>query len=365
MKRYPHKKLYAALVTALCAAPLAAQASDTVTVYGAARASVDITDDGITSVNRVSNGQSRLGFRGQEDLGNGLHAIFQFETLVNLDDGAGTTGTLLGTFRDSYVGVAGGFGTVALGATSSAYRRSTGKLEVWSDTMGDYNVFIGNVSNSTSTLFDQRERNSIHYWSPKMNGFQILATYGLDEAEAFGINRDKYSVSGIYESGPWYAALAYSLHKNQFNNVGVAGATAAHTFDGTGIRGGLSYTFNHDNTTAGVVYEQLAQDGAATRIDRDAWYAMLTHKKGNNTLRVAYARAGDNDAAADSGASWWTAGVGHRLSGRTELYALYARTDNERNARYGIGTGGSSGAVGAAAIGQDPSTFSIGVNHRF
>ncbi len=112
------------------------------------------------------------------------------------------------------------------------------------------------------------------------------------------------------------------------------------------------------------MYEDLSQEGAATLLNREAWYAALTHKIGSNTFKVAYAQAGDNDSGANTGANWYVVGVDHALSKRTTVYALHASTDNGGGARYGLATGGSSGAV-VPAIGQDPSTFSIGVNHRF
>ena len=50
---------------------------------------------------------------------------------------------------------------------------------------------------------------------------------------------------------------------------------------------------------------------------------------------------------------------------RTELFALYAATDNDTNGRYGLGTTGGTGAVTAAAVGADLSTFSVGMNYDF
>ncbi|NIC39453.1 porin, partial [Aquabacterium sp. A08] len=69
---------------------------------------------------------SRLGFRGTEDLGGGLKAIFQIETTLD-PDAPGTnsqTGaaraTTLGD-RTAIVGLSGGFGTVKLGRTDTSF----------------------------------------------------------------------------------------------------------------------------------------------------------------------------------------------------------------------------------------------------
>ncbi len=362
MKLHTHKKL---LFIALAAAVTAttAQAADTYTLYGKARMSVDMTDNGSNNLTNVSNNNSRLGFKGAEDLGNGLKAIFQIEALVNLDDGAGSTGTLLGTFRNTYVGIAAPFGTLALGATDNAYKLATGKLDVSNDSMGDYNAIIGNVSGA-STPFDEREANSINYWSPKMNSFQFLAAYRVDEDAA--VERDKYSLAGVYENGPYYASLAYESHENEANAAGSISSTSLNRiYDTEAWKLGFGYTFNHEKTKINFVYEDIAQDGAATLLDREAWYAALTHKMGSNTLKVAYARADDNDTASNTGADWFVVGLDHSLSKRTTVYALYAATNNDSGAKYGLATGGSSGAAKPNTAGNDLSTFSIGINHDF
>lgn len=352
MKQHPHKKLYAALVTALCAASFAAQADETYKIYGKARASVDFTDDGSNNVTNVSSNSSRLGFKGSEDLGNGLRALFQFETLVSLD---GEESTLFASARNSYVGLAGGFGTLVLGVTDNPYKLATGKLDNWGDSMGDFNAIIGSIS-TTKTPFNERDPNSINYWSPKMSGFQLLAAFRPDETG--GVKRDRYSVNATYENGPYYASVAYEKHDNDTTD-GAGGN------DTDGLTVGLSYLFNQDKTKLGLVYESLSEDKIASAFDRDAWYLALSHKMGSNTLKIAYAQADDNDSASNTGADWFVAGLAHKMGKRTELYALYANTNNDSGAKYGLGTGGSSGAATNATAGKDLSTFSIGINHNF
>ncbi|MEO6696822.1 MAG: porin [Gammaproteobacteria bacterium] len=350
-------KLCSTKITALALAaalPVSVQAADNVTVYGKARMSVDMTDNGTDNLTNVSSNSSRLGFKGSEDFGNRLKAIFQIETLVNLDDGAGSTGTLFGTFRNSYVGLVSGFGTLALGGTDNPYKLATGKLDNYNDSMGDFNAIIGNVSGA-GTPFDEREPNSINYWSPKMNGLQFMAGYRPDETS--GVHRDRYSMNVNYESGPYYASVAYETHKK--DNVSGAGGN-----DTDGLKFGLSYLFNEDKTKLGLVYESLSEENIASALDRDAWYLALSHKMDSNTVKIAYARADDNDKASDTGANWFVVGLDHALSKRTTVYALYARTNNDSGAQYGLGTGGSSGAVKPHA-GTDPSTYSLGINHDF
>ncbi|MBI5907106.1 MAG: porin, partial [Burkholderiales bacterium] len=103
------KKLIALAIAGLSGA---AFAQSNVTVYGAADASLDFIrvsggspSDDTPNYTRVSSNGSHIGFKGMESLGNGMVAVFQYETTVSLDAGAGSS--LLGTSRDSYVGLAG------------------------------------------------------------------------------------------------------------------------------------------------------------------------------------------------------------------------------------------------------------------
>ena len=337
---------------ALAVATTTAQAEDNYTLYGKARMSVNSSDNGSTRANDVASNSSRLGFKGTEDLGNGLRAIFQMETLVTMD---GSDTLLFGTPRNSYIGLAGGFGTLMLGNHDNPYKIATSKLDNWSDSMGDFNAMIGNVSGAT-TPFNEREPNSINYWSQKMNGLQFKAAYRLDETDS--VNRDRYSANATYDNGPFYVGVAYEKHRED----NVSGASGNDT-DGLTI--GAAYAFNEEKTKLGLIYESLSEDNINSVLDRDLWYLALAHKIGNNTFKVAYANAGDNDTGNNTGADWYVLGLDHALSKRTSLYALYAATENDAGAKYGLGTGGSSGNVKNSTAGLDLSTFSVGINHDF
>src|SRR4051812_24354305 len=94
-----------------------ASAQSNVTVYGVVEIAVNYADNGAATNARtfsLDNGTSlpsRIGFKGTEDLGGGLKALFQLENGFNLDTGAITqTGRIFG--RQAWVGLNGGFGTV-------------------------------------------------------------------------------------------------------------------------------------------------------------------------------------------------------------------------------------------------------------
>ena len=112
------KKLIALAVAGLVSAPVFAQSN--VTIYGVADAYMGFGSHGSNDMAAVNSGGlsgSRIGSRGTEDLGNGLKAIFTYEQGFNIDDNTNADGSkgLGGKSRQSFVGVAGDFGSVTLG----------------------------------------------------------------------------------------------------------------------------------------------------------------------------------------------------------------------------------------------------------
>ena len=111
-----NKTLIAMAVAGVMAAPMAAQAD--ATIYGKLHTSIDVGDTGGDDVGGLKasstywqSNSSRIGFKGSEDLGGGLSAIWQFES--NIDVGSGSTSWGM---RNSFLGLKGGWGGNA-GAT--------------------------------------------------------------------------------------------------------------------------------------------------------------------------------------------------------------------------------------------------------
>lgn len=116
-------------------------------VYGQARASIDFMNNNDTTATNedsaitLSSNYSRLGFKGDEDLGNGLTALWQIEQEFNVD-----TGDAFNHARDTFIGLGGGFGTVLAGKLSTPYRAATTALDPFHDTAGDHNAIIGSLN---------------------------------------------------------------------------------------------------------------------------------------------------------------------------------------------------------------------------
>ena len=111
-----HTPLVLTAFTCLALASAAGHAQ-TVNIYGRLALTVNQIETGSnTKVRELRDNASRLGFRGVEDLGGGLQALFGLEMGLNADTGSLTDPA----FRNSYVGLRGGWGTVALGRLDSA-----------------------------------------------------------------------------------------------------------------------------------------------------------------------------------------------------------------------------------------------------
>src|SRR5262245_14058732 len=106
-----------AVVVVLSALAAVVHAQSSVTVFGIVDLGIRQVKNGDQSVSSVSNGglnTSRIGFRGVEDLGDGLSASFWLESGIRADTGANVDATRLFD-RRSTVSLAGSFGELRVG----------------------------------------------------------------------------------------------------------------------------------------------------------------------------------------------------------------------------------------------------------
>ncbi|MDD3517005.1 MAG: porin [Chromatiales bacterium] len=340
-----NKKVLAIAVAAALAAPAAALADTQ--IYGVAHVSLDFVDSGDNSSHQLSSNSSRLGFKGSEDLGNGLKAIWQIESGADLTGGGGQLAT-----RNSFVGLAGGWGTAVMGRHDTPYKMSTGKIDVFGDKIGDYNTVIGYIGGVTTgfRVLDNRAPRAIAYLSPNMGGLSFALAYVTDLADdmpsATANDKNAYSANVSYSAGPLYLTMAYE----SLNEMGAGGD------DVTGMKVGASYSFG--DFTIGGVFEN-ADDGAN---DRNAFYLGGKFKMGATYLAAAFGQA--DELTTEDGATMYAIGVGHNFSKRTEMYAVYAAVDNDDMGNYRLGNGGFGKAVTAAG-GETASGLSFGIVHKF
>lgn len=370
------KKILAVAIASAFAAPAFAATSN-VDVYGSINLSYENVDDGTNDWNRmVTNNNSFIGFKGSEDLGGGMKAVWQLETNIQPDgsqSNAADAGVFYGT-RNSFVGLSGGFGTVVAGTHDTPYKMSTGSLDIFVGTLGDYNAIFGNAAGNASSIFDLRTGNTIAYVSPNFGGFDVKAAYvsGLEAAEPAGQNTaNAYSLSGTYANGPLFVTAAYETHNDvagaavtaQACNVG-ATCLGAGTLSRDAIKLGAGYKFG--DLKLGAIYEKIDGD-TGTAVAHDTWGLNAAYAIGAITLKASYATASDIENAvgvevANTGADMWALGVDYSLSKRTTVQLTYANMDNDSAGSWDLGQGPQ---VVNTTAGQEVTGFGLGVKHTF
>jgi len=397
------KKLIALAVAGAFVAPAAFADSGNVTIYGVMSASYDIVDNGNNNGERtsqVNDNSSRIGFKGSEDLGNGLSAVWQIESSINADGAtptAGFQGSSAGSLngRNTFVGLSGKtWGTVILGRHDTPYKMATRGLDVFADGIADNRSLMGQSGAGTS--FDGRQSNVLAYISPNMNGFTVAAAY---VAGAENVTNDvqkkgdAWSLMGNYSNGPWTGALAYERHNVGTGGTGTLGLGLVGTTAGgatlasaipavnagvnaslTGVdladreehawKVGVGYKANAFRV--GFAYENTKDDfnGGSDLFGHNTWYLGGGYSFGNNEVKVAYTKMSDLGDFSNTGAKQWAIGLDHNFSKRTKIFALYTKLTNDTNSAFAL-TGGSNGGPKGSVADSDPSAWSFGMTHSF
>jgi predicted porin len=358
------------LAAGLAAAGLAAAASPAfaqVQIYGRintaveyVKASTDTAGASLGSVSRLSNYRSVLGYRGDEDLGGGLRAIWQIEGGFSLDTGSGGIAT-----RDTRVGLVTPYGTIFGGNWTLPYTSATSGLDPFYPTTAGYMAIMGNGSAPTSnnvidtTSFDRRQQNSLHYWTPDWNGFSARAAYAFSEEKTATKSPSLISLAAIYDKDDWYLTLAHEEHKS-YQGAGL-------TDRGTKV--GVAYRFG--NTRLAGIAENLRYETTSGSLERNAFYLSATHQMGPHGFRFGVAHAlngkgssteqlGPLRSGSETGATQYTLGYDYSFSKRTTLFTYVSRIDNKRNATYDF-------AINELGIGSgsDLSMLALGIRHSF
>jgi predicted porin len=366
------KKLIALAIASAFSAPVFADNAN-FTFYGVADVSYDVvtTGDGTTTANGatavtgvtkqvVSSNVSKFGFKGAEDLGDGLAAIWQIEQQINIDDAAKNTFAS----RNTFAGLKGDFGTVLLGIHDTPYKLSTRKLDVFGDSIADNRALLGAVSGtSAAAAFDGRQSNALAYISPKMGGMTAaIARVNLKEANTNNtqLNGSALSLGVMYDAAPFYGGVGYEKHDLDYAAVG-ANESAAK----------VGFGFSQDMFSVGAVYEKTTDNlGAAqeNKYGHNAYYLAGLFKMGQSAVKLAYGKAGvlgtGASQTADSDATMLAVGYDHGLSKNTKLYALYSKISNGKGINYAF-TQSSAAGSSNSGFGTSPSVISLGMKHSF
>lgn len=229
-----------------------AQAQSSVQIYGTVDAGlIKRTDQSVAMGKRANN---TLGFKGTEELGSGLKALFQLEIRYEPDTGTieqGAGGVTRPLFQgQSRVGLQGDFGMVRLGRGLTAFQESSAAFDPWHGVptpagfqtdlivAGGYTSDpLGLPGNSTN-----RFSNALFYNSPVFSGFQVNTTVatketsntvavigrGTSAAPQYRVggeaSANPFSISTTYKNGPVAAMLAYERNAIETKLWSIAGS---------------------------------------------------------------------------------------------------------------------------------------------
>lgn len=363
-----HQTTYLLCLLAACSTtPALAQSS--VQIYGLIDTAVEhVTNtnaagDSLTRMPNLSGGQfpSRIGFRGSEDLGNGLKAVFTLENGLAPDTGGlNQGGRLFG--RQAWVGLAGDWGLVSIGRTYSMLYFTFFD----SDVIGPAQMSIGALDLLLPNL---RNDNSISYkgkFGPLTAG--VGYTLGRDTSTAGGPAATGcagesaadhkacrgYNAILMYETGTWGIVSGYDTYNGGTGAAAAFGPNSSAFADSRWHLGGYA-KFGTVKVGGGLIrrnnegnlrpHSDLTYVGASWGVTPavvlDAQVARLDFGNSPNDTNMYLLRASYN------------------FSKRTAVYAGVGKVTNGGTAAVAL----SAGATVAAGGSQNGIT--TGIRHSF
>jgi predicted porin len=362
---------------------------------------------------RIFDNSSRVGLRGTEDLGNGLKAIFQIETGVNIDNGSNTgqggqnnASSGFWASRDSFVGLDSNWGRLTFGRQSVYWANGVNaqfaanyiNTEVpWTN-----GTSLGRISPQGSA--PARVSNMVQYTSPTFAGINGTLSYSPNAQEAVqgegtgntncppgapatvSCKADGYlwgaTLRGTW--GPFYAQIDYA-DVNGNTPIGPAGTPPrgdgqAWKVGGSwgympGARIGVIWVYTENNNA--FSYTAATANGfvPGDKVNQAGWTINWEHTFGNFQAMAQYGWTNDIKdcdnaiiSCSNSKSRGYMVGGRYLLSKRTWVFASWNLVDNKDN-NYADYQGGSITSTvtsaGNVPWGADPQIWAAGIFHQF
>jgi len=336
----------------------------------------DLDVSGVDSTTNLICTTCSFGFKGSEDLGNGLKAIFKIDFQYNTTErnrtqggrsanvtatttttgGAVNTGVVIGqatdvskgtsslTDRDQWLGLDSGFGKLRIGTISTSYKSHGAMIDpVYRTSVQGRTVGLQSVLQLGAGDSGQgRATNTFRYDSPTFAGITATGHYTMQDDNGTDSTDNPWGLGGQWKAGGFLVFADYITSDaggddDAFKVGGRWGFDKFAIFgqyedDGGAISGRTSLL-----TDQGLIQWQEIRgsgDGA------DTWFIGGTAGFGNNLIYAAYGQQSDGAASFETGDfegesvntkndSWSIVGV-HSMSKRTKLYAGYVQTDYDK-----------------------------------
>jgi predicted porin len=413
------KALALTALAAACSASLGQTMTDNVRVYG-------IVDIGVNSVSGMKGGTdysvvsgimdgSRVGVRGEEEIGKGYRALFRLESRLEANTGnignrpasgnqvpdrvssaealglpaaldpavsavAASLGNqigvnLRGAFwdRQAYVALVTPVGGFVLGHQyTPAY-----EIVFSFDTLATQSsLSVGQIASIPAGL-EFRASNALQY-RIEQGPISASVMYAYGEVSGSDSANRFWGFNAKYEGEAYGIGLGYNERNNELGKKALRSTIfGAKAKVGPGTVGVLVGQIEDDNPAGlstiassltpvtGPAGAALVQNAFINALKQDAMLYQIGYKwtTGRNTFYVAYNRF-DDKRASDADVQSYGIVYTYELSKRTDINAVLTRFDNSSNGQAAPGGAGFLGGVTESA-GTDSTNIAIGIRHRF
>jgi predicted porin len=305
-------------------------------------------------INKLTSGAqsgTRLGFKGTEDLGSGMKALFVLETGIAADKGGFNQGN--GFARQSFVGLQSDMGTVTMGRQYTPYFLTM--------LVGD--PFAAGMAGAAQNMLmpgsNIRMDNAVKYTSPVFSGFSAEAAYGFGEQVDSVVRSRQLGAFINYSGAPVNVRLGY-LRKNtdlttltaQTKDKEISNWILAANWDIKVAKLFAAITNNDEGENALTSGPNVKPSRAASKD-----YLIGAQIPFNNHTFIASYIYKDGGSGTTGDANQLAFGYTYTMSKRTNLYAAWGRINNGTSIPLTVGNN--------SEVGYGDKALNLGIRHIF
>jgi len=346
-----------------------ASAQSSVTMYGVLDAGLNYEKPAVAgSGNEFSLGSgistpSRIGFKGSEDFGGSLKALFQIEAGVQIDNGQSTqTGTLFN--RASWIGLSGDFGTVMAGRQFTPMYNALYSIDPFELGMagnagnlmhlGGANLVGGNLTGGNHTWLENgggsmEQNNSMRYVSHDYKGLSIEFNYGFGGTAGSTSDGSETGYTVNYDQGPVHLLASYD---------GINATNFSNTFKTTLVGGSINWGEYGLPLKTNFGYQtNKGTDLIGSNIVNSTDLLLgLRVPLGRHEVLFSYIHL-DSKTNPSYQANQYALGYTYALSNRTSFYTSIGEISNKNGSEFTLGN--------ASNPGYGVKAFDLGIRHSF
>ena len=371
------KKFLPTLIGAALAGGMTVATADVV-VFGHIDTSWDYYDvDGGGDGNNINCTTCSVGFKGSEDLGNGLKAIFkldfQYDTVdansvkggqsANVTNTAGTTsiGTATGvskgssslTDRDQWLGLGGVFGQLRVGTISTLYKSHGAMLDpIYRTSQQQRDRGLqSDLHRGAGDSGQGRATRTIRYDTPTWNGLGIGGHYTRQEDNG-GSTDNPYGLGASWQGGPFLIFADYITSDE-------GGDDDAWKVGGKFGLGMFSFFAQYEGDM-GLISARGGNQTGGSGDGANTWMLGGTATLGNSLAYFGWGHGdGGSGGSTASRYNTWQLLAAHNMSKRTMFYGGYSMiicSEQDNDVCSAIGTNSGD---------EDDGKLSFGMKHKF